>query len=449
MVSSHSPYSPSKAHRYIRCPGSVALEAGLEDSSSTYAREGTAAHKLAEMVLKKEIVLAEEMIGRSINWQENGENISWIIDEEIAENVQSFCQDIYDRVKHLEDTGAFINIEVRVENRLDLSGVIGLPGEKGTADVIISAEDRSSGTLTIIIIDLKYGRGVVVSAQDNEQTMSYGAGVVDEFEIAGYEIEGILLVVNQIRLNSISEAWYSLAELRDFVRRLQTQVKLAEHGRALYEKSKDPEDLILNAGEKQCLFCRAKATCPAARDLVLSSVYGGKTPVTPLEFDDLNDDDANVEKVIEESSHLSREDIALWLGASMDKIDFIEGWCKAVRSEVFKLLNLGTAVPGYKIVLGKKGNRQWTDKDEAEKLLKSMRLKTKDMYSMALISPTQAEKILKGNPRRWNKLAGIITRKDGSPSVAPESDKRPAIIHVRAVADEFDDFSEDDNGDMY
>ena len=73
MVSSHSPYSPSKAHRYIRCPGSVALEAGLEDSSSTYAREGTAAHKLAEMVLKKEIVLAEEMIGRSINWQENGE----------------------------------------------------------------------------------------------------------------------------------------------------------------------------------------------------------------------------------------------------------------------------------------------------------------------------------------------------------------------------------------
>lgn len=442
----HSLYSPSKAHRFMRCPGSIALEYGIEDTGSSYAQEGTAAHKLAEMVLTKKIVLAEEMIGRSIKWVENGKEVSWEITESIANDVQSFCQDVYDRIEHLQETGDFVSIELRVEQRIDLSAVKGIPGQFGTADVIIAAEDRESGKLTIIVLDLKFGRGVEVEAQGNEQLMDYGAGVVDEYELAGYEIEGILVAVNQVRLGHISEAWYSPEQIRDFVRELRVQVGVAQNGLELYQKSGNTDDLVLNPGEKQCRFCKALATCPAARELVSSSIYGGKTPVTSSEFEDLDDEKASVEKVIIECEQ-DRKEIAAWLGASMDKIDFIESWCKAVRSEVFKLLNLGTPIPGYKMVAGRKGNREWEDAKEAEEVLKSMRLKQQDMYSMKLISPTQAEKILKGNPRRWKKVQPLITRKDGPPSVAPESDKRPAI-NVSAVADEFEDLPPENFEDM-
>ena len=84
-------------------------------------------------------------------------------------------------------------------------------------------------------------------------------------------------------------------------------------------------------------------------------------------------------------------------------------------------------------------------------MLKAFRLKTEEMYDMSPISPTTAEKLLKPTidpatgealkprlgPRQWKKAIGLITRSEGSASVAPESDKRPALV-LQAATDDFD-----------
>ena len=77
---------------------------------------------------------------------------------------------------------------------------------------------------------------------------------------------------------------------------------------------------------------------------------------------------------------------------------------------------------------------------EAEAVLKSMRLKTEELYDLSLISPTTAEKRAKAGiigPRQWPKIQPLIVQPEGKPSVAPVSDPRPAIS-IAASAEDFD-----------
>jgi hypothetical protein len=113
-----------------------------------------------------------------------------------------------------------------------------------------------------------------------------------------------------------------------------------------------------------------------------------------------------------------------------------------VRKRAHKELAEGRAVPGYKLVLGKKGARAWEDEAAAEAAMKAMRLKQDQMYQFKVISPTTAEKLLaKESPRRWATLQKLITQSDGKPTVAPASDARPAL-EVKPVADDFADVSQ-------
>ncbi len=130
----------------------------------------------------------------------------------------------------------------------------------------------------------------------------------------------------------------------------------------------------------------------------------------------------------------------------MKAIPLIESWCKAIRTAVESELLSGKPVEGFKLVRGRQGNRSWTSKDEAEELLKSMRLKQEEMYSFELISPTTAEKLLKDTPRRWSKVEALITRKEGPIGVAPENDKRPAFVIAQA-GEGFDVVGDTENGD--
>jgi hypothetical protein len=129
------------------------------------------------------------------------------------------------------------------------------------------------------------------------------------------------------------------------------------------------------------------------------------------------------------------------LADCMAKVDLIEGWCKAVRAEVETRLLTGKPVRGWKVVQGKKGNRKWSSDADAEAMLKAMRIPHDRMYDYAVISPTSAEKLAKAEvigPRQWPRVAALITQAEGKPSVAPESDKRPALV-MSAVADAFND----------
>jgi hypothetical protein len=107
----------------------------------------------------------------------------------------------------------------------------------------------------------------------------------------------------------------------------------------------------------------------------------------------------------------------------------------------------------YKLVSGKPGNRAWSDQQKALELMTEMRLKDNQMYTMNLISPTQAEKLAttpkvkKGEvaekpvigPIRWNKLKALITRADGKPTVALETDPRNELHPAENLFDALPD----------
>lgn len=392
-MSTHAVLSPSSAARWMACPGSVAACEGLPDKSSDFADEGSDAHELAALCLA-DGSNAESRIGQTMG---KGHTVGL----DMATNVQAYLDYVRDVVS---STGG----DLLVEQRLPIDHITGEPGAHGTADAVVLAGDE------LIVIDLKYGRGVPVDADHNPQLQIYALAALREFEALG-DFTSARLVIHQPRLNAVSEWPTPIADLEAFGRQAAEAAAVTREGQA-----------PLQAGEKQCKFCRAKANCPALAARVQEEVGAS--------FDEIAV--SGTAQVIEPIKSGSSDDLARALAAA----DLIEQWLKAVRGEVETRLLAGQAVPGWKLVQGKKGNRQWTSKEEAEAALKAMRVKHDQMYDYSLISPTTAEKLQKAEvigPRQWPKLAALITQAEGKPSVAPETDKRPALV-LGAVADDFE-----------
>ena len=214
-----------------------------------------------------------------------------------------------------------------------------------------------------------------------------------------------------------------------------------------YDNYKELHDNYLRPGEKQCKFCPAKATCPKLRDAVTTEVWG-TTAATADDFDNMGAIPDTLTAAVEQVEGGLGGDIEEWLGAAMSKVGLVEDWCKAIRAEVERRLLAGVDIPGHKLVEGRRGARAWSNAEEVESTLKAMRLKVEQMYDLKLISPTTAEKLAKSGaigPRQWPKLQDMITQSNGKPSVAPASDKRPALI-VKPVADDFDAITDDADG---
>jgi hypothetical protein len=272
---------------------------------------------------------------------------------------------------------------------------------------------------------------VKVDADENEQMMLYALGTLSEFGMLG-DFERVVMVIHQPRLGHVSEWSCSVEDLMTFAGRAKTAA--AKCIDIIDTEIVGIEDLA--PGEKQCRFCKAKATCPALRNEVADAVGLTPTPATPDEFSDM-------EVLTDSLKPNANEDDTAWFAACMSKVDLIESWCKAVRAEAERRLLDGQDVPGFKLVEGRRGSRKWTNETEAEATLKSMRVKHDQMYDYSVISPTTAEKLAKAEvlgPRQWSALQSLITQADGKPSVAPASDKRPAI-QLKPVEDDFADIA--------
>jgi hypothetical protein len=106
--------------------------------------------------------------------------------------------------------------------------------------------------------------------------------------------------------------------------------------------------------------------------------------------------------------------------------DMIEAWVDSVRNKVRDELHAGRNVPGFKLVAGRAGARKWTDEREAELILGMSGLSTEQAIKRTIITPTQAEKLLKGSPA-WEQVCTVVTQGAPSPIVVPQSDRRPVF----------------------
>lgn len=417
-MTSHAKLSPSSAHRWLNCAGSMILEKDFPDSSSEHAELGTAAHFLASECLEQGKD-ATDFFNRQIylvngvaHWWERSETINistfYTVDLEMTENIQKYL----DAVRSQSEGNQLL-----VEQRVSFGSRIGSENAFGTADAIILTADE------IQVHDLKYGRGVKVDATGNEQLNLYGLGALEEFGMLG-DYKQIRKVIHQPRIGHHSEEVVTIAELEEFEQEVKNGVA---HIRALEIGLEDGDGGAIadfegsfNPGEKQCQWCKAKAVCPALANHLMETMLG--------EFENL--DEVELQTAVPEA----RAQIVSYENDRLSKfyaaIPLFENWIKAVDAAVHEKLHAGEIVPGFKLVEGRKGSRKWSDDKEAEELFKSMRLKTEQMYDLKVISPTTAAKLQKENiigPRQWSKVEALITQNDGKPTVAAESDKRPAL----------------------
>lgn len=367
--------SPSSAHRWLRCPGSVKAEEGLVEKGSFNAAEGSAAHELGELVLTQG--------GSCFDWENKPlvEYNEFTVDREMASNVQEY-------VDYVRGLGG----EQYYEQGVDYSRWV--EGGFGTSDAIVY-KDR-----TLYVIDLKYGKGLQVFAEGNEQAQLYALGALDEWQFL--DIDKVVVVIVQPRLDHIDE-WETTPE---------ALYKFGEFASQQAEACLD-EEAERVPGEKQCQWCKAKATCPALKkhteQIMLAS------------FDNL-DDQPSVNKLTDQQ-----------LRQALDGKKLVISWLDAVEKLITERLQSGKQFEGYKLVAGR-SLRQWGDETVAAKTLEAE--VGDDAYSKKLLSPAQAEKLL--GKKRKGVIEPLIIKPEGKPTLAPESDKRPAI---NVSPDDFEDNS--------
>lgn len=393
----HAVLGPSGADRWMTCPGSVLLTKGLPDVESEAAKEGTDYHLVASVALIEQQDAAS-YVGRPMP---SGN----LVTEENAEYLQEYL----DLVRKLAVGGTLL-----VEEEVPLAHITGEIGGFGTSDaVIMRLKERE-----LIVVDLKFGRGVEVKAEHNRQCKLYALGVIEKHQLEE-EVDTIRLMISQPRAGGTSEWTTTMAELLAF----RDQEVKAAVDRVLTVTAENVTTQ-LTPSEKACCFCKANGTCPALRDTVANAMIEG--------FENLLAPTPGVmtREEMKLDVPLSRADR---LGLNMKMATLAEIWMKATRSEVEEELLKGEPVTGFKLVQGRKGNRKWTDEAVVEATLKSFRLKKEEMYDFSLISPASAEKLLKKEfPKRWEKVLPLFSQSEGSTSVADLEDPRPAIVITKA-----------------
>ena len=368
----HAKLSASGAKQWLNCPPSIKASEGIGDKTSTFAEEGTFAHELSELYfsLKYEGLSEFEFNKAFKNYQQNK-----YYSEELREYVEQYV-DIVEEKYH-EALARDQNVVTMFETRLDLSRYV--PESFGTGDVIIF----SGGVLEII--DLKYGKGVEVSAIDNPQLRLYGLGAYELLSLLE-DIHTVRMTIVQPRLGNFSTEAMSAESLlkwgKDYVK---PRAQLAFNGEGEFK-----------AGE-HCRFCKVRHTCRTRAMSMLD------TPDTPAHL-------------------LSDSEIAELLY----KVPDIKKWAEDLESYALdQMVNNDTAYDGWKLVEGR-SRRVMTDTNAIQNILVKEGYEAEQITKTELLSLTALEKEV--GKKAFNELVGAyIDKPRGKLTLAKESDKRPAI----------------------
>lgn len=377
----HALLSASSAHRWLVCTPSARLEEQLPEKRSEYADEGTLAHEIAELKLRKYFIepMAKSTFTRRLNKLKKHE----LFQEEMLKHTDTYLE-------YLQSITLSFSSKpyVAVEKRVDYSAYA--PEGFGTCDfIIIHRED-------LYVTDFKYGKGVPVSAENNPQMKLYALGAYLEYSLL-YPIKQVHLAIVQPRLDSISEWSLSIDELLAWGEEIKPIAQKAFNGEGEFVPG------------EHCKFCRAKAQCRArANEFLALEDFGMKEPELLT--------DEEIGQVLEKAVHL-------------------ESWVKALKDYALGETLKGKEIPGWKAVEGR-SQRNFVDIEKAFEHLKANGIDEAMLYERVPLTVSKLEKQL--GKKQFKELLeepGFIEKTPGKPTLVPISDKRPPIVNISPEED--------------
>lgn len=380
---SHAVLSCSGSERWLNCTPSARLEQQFPDRAGQAAEEGTLAHALGELLIRHKLnrikkYLFEEELAKirahklyDTSMEEHADDYALYVLEQFAE-AQTKTKDAI----------------LFTEQKLDLTEYV--PEGFGTGDVVIIADGM------MLVIDLKYGKGVPVSAVNNKQMRLYALGAYVAFQHI-YEINEVSMTIYQPRLDSISTDRIHFNDLRKWAAtELKPLAALAFEGKGEYKPG------------KHCQFCKARAVCRAfAEHNLVIAKHEFKLP------DLLRDEEVS--------------DI-------MDRAKIFQNWLTSVEDYALdQAVNNGKSWPGYKLVEGR-SNRKYSDEALVLKALEDQDLDK--VAPRSVLSITAMEKVI-GKKLFDEKVTPLVFKPNGKPTLAPLSDKRQPINSIETAKADF------------
>ena len=383
----HALLSASGAGRWLNCTPSAKLEDKYgEKKSSVYAEEGTLAHELSELYLRKDVL-------ETINEQDFDARLEEIManslfNEEMLEVVPIYTDYCSAQLAEAKTVNPLAVMEI--EQKLNLTEYV--PESFGTADCVIINDDLME------VIDLKYGKGVPVYAEWNKQLMLYALGALHKYD-AMYDITEVRMTIVQPRINNISSWQISVEELKKWAEEeLKPKAQLAFEGKG-----------ELNAGD-WCRFCAVRNQC--------RKLYEQQLEIAQHEF--------------AEPALLTDDEIADIVRRTPKLIE----WANSITEYAqVKALNENKQWPGLKLVEGI-SRRKWLDEDKAINAIfaRLPELSEDEILNTKLKPITSIEKLV-GKARFADILADMVVKPQGKPTLVPLEDKRPAMGYGQAQID--------------
>lgn len=379
----HAILSPSAAHRWMNCTKSARAEEPFEDSPSPAATEGTVAHAIcAELLIELQESgsynedNAIDHVLHSCDGFTPSEFDEWYSPDMLsyAEQYAAYVWGVYqEELKNTPD--AVLMIEKKVDASMYGEGMT------GTTDAAIVSDK------ILHIFDFKFGRGVIVSAKGNPQMSIYALANIEQYG-GMYAFKKVRETIYQPRIGNISTYETTVKELKDFgTLILAPAAKLAYEGGGSYE-----------AGE-WCKFCRVKAIC------------GKEAEHCTEDFKKDSQKDASM---------LTNEEIAKIINLS----DEIMAWLDAVKEYASSQLISGNEIEGLKLVEGR-SIRKYADEKKVIDALHGNGFNDEQIFERKLKTITSMQKTL--TKKVFDAvLNGLIIKPKGSPTLAKDSDPRPA-----------------------
>lgn len=352
----------STAKRVINCPGSVALVQKMPPKpSSKYADEGTLLHNvMAELIMSEEP--PEYYIGTRYEDQ--------ILTFELVE------EKILPALRALDIIDPEQKMEIEAETRVGFGDL--LPGVFGSTDLIGRLGNRA------VVLDWKFGDGVMVEVEENPQLMFYAAAAMRTKE-AQWAFEGVTEIECVIVQPPEVRRWVTTPErIAKFELELVQAVKQAEK-----------PDAKLTVGD-HCRWCAAKPICP--------KMTGAVDRALKVQLDNLD---------------------APKISAYLKNADMLEDWIKDLRALALQMLESGAKLPEYKLV-AKRAIRSWSDEEKAKVALFAYGLTESEVMESSVVSPAKAEKALK--KRKIGLPEDLVVAISSGNTLASVDDPRPEVM---------------------